>query len=415
MTDFQTRFSALFSPATLKTLGVGALGGLAAFFVTEPFGNDKDPAGFLEALWDTALWSGAIGVVLGAILLAYDNFNSLRGQWHRDLLPAIPTFGILGMLGGAAGQFFYSLLQTPSLDAVMRAGGWALMGAGIGLGIGTLRRDPVQASRGAWGGLLGGFLGGFLFNGLALLSDAGGGTLSRLVGLTLTGAAIAFGRLFVQEALKTAWLLGISTGPYEGKEAPLTKNRVSVGRDASNDIALFRDESVPPHLGELVFENGNWKWSGQSAKIDGVATQNAILKPDSVIEFGAAKFRFLDRSRHDTALSGTSPQVAPAPVRLRLRPLAPEAQWPILELPDAQNEAAIGRAPTCDFVLSAATVSSQHARLFRNSAGLQVRDDHSTNGTSINGQKIAPAIPITLREGDRVKFGEVEYSVETGA
>lgn len=409
MTDSSSRFSALLSPATLQTLAIGALGGLAAFLVTEPFGSHDEAGSFFEALWGTALWSGAIGVVLGAILLAYDNFNSLRGQWHRDLLPAVPVFGILGMLGGAAGQGFYSLLRVESLDAILRAGGWALMGAGIGLGIGTLRRDAVQAARGAWGGLLGGFLGGFLFNGIAALS---GDVSSRAIGLILTGAAIAFGRLFVQEALKTAWLLGISTGPYEGKEAPLTKNRVSVGRDASNDIALFRDESVPPHLGALVFEGGNWKWSGQNAVIDGIETQNAILKPDSVIEFGAAKFRFLDRSRQNPMAASPIAPIASPSSELKLRPLAFEMQWPILQL-ENQNEASIGRAPTCDFVLSAATVSSQHAKLFRSRAGLQLRDDHSTNGTVVNGHKIAPQTPVTLRAGDRVKFGEVEYIVET--
>ena len=292
----------------------------------------------------------------------------------------------------------------------MRAGGWALMGAGIGLGIGTLRRDAVQAMRGALGGLLGGLLGGFLFNGIAQTFEGDDGASARLVGLVLTGAAIALGRLFVQEALKSAWLLGISTGPYEGKEAPLTKNRVSVGRDASNDIALFRDESVPPHLGALVFEAGNWKWSGQDAKIDGIFAQNAILKPDSVIEFGAAKFRFLDRSRQIPL--PTNAPIAAARLDLRLRPLAREAHWPVLELAEGQNQASIGRAPTCDFVLSAATVSSQHATLLRTGAGLQLRDDHSTNGTLVGGQKIAPQTPVTLSAGNRVKFGEVEYRVE---
>ena len=106
MTASSSRFSAFFSLATLKTIAVGALGGLAAFGVTERLLPHGPSNSFVAALWSTSLWSGAIGVVLGAILLAYDNFNSLRGQWHRDLLPAIPVFGILGFLGGAAGQFF---------------------------------------------------------------------------------------------------------------------------------------------------------------------------------------------------------------------------------------------------------------------------------------------------------------------
>jgi hypothetical protein len=408
MIELQNRLGFLFSTATPKTLGIGALGGFLAFFLSEPLGGRGPTLGFFDAVWGTALWAGAIGVVLGAILLAYDNFSSLRGEWHRDLVPGLPLFFVLGMLGGAAGQIFYSLLRVDALDSIMRAGGWALMGAGIGLGIGTLRRDKTQASRGAMGGFLGGFLGGFVFNFLAAINSEGDGALSRLVGLMALGAAISLGRLVVQEALKTAWLLGISTGPYEGKEAPLTKNRVSVGRDASNDIALFRDETVPPQLGALIFENGSWKWSGENAKIDGIETKNAVLTPNCTIEFGGAKFRFLDRSRQ------ISPQSTPVatitkPISLELHPANPESPWPILKLSPSQKEARIGREPTCDFVLAEATVSSQHARIYESSAGLQLRDNHSTNGTRVNGEKIAPENLVTLRDGDRVAFGKIEY------
>ena len=399
------------SLSTLKTAGVGALGGFLAFLGTELFGSHGASADFWAAVWTTATWSSAIGVILGAVLLVYDNATSLRGIWHRDLPLGVPLFGILSFLGGIAGQLFYSVLRIPGLDSITRAGGWAVMGAAIGLGIGALRRDATQALRGAMGGLLGGFAGGFLFNSLAGISDAGNGAFSRMIALIITGAAIAFGRLLVQEALKSAWLLGISTGPYEGKEAPLTKNRVTVGRDASNDIALFRDETVPPQLGAFVFENG-WKWSGGIAKIDGVITQNAPLQPDSIIELGGAKFRFLDRSRHDVNTSVVAATAVPAPVapvRLVLRPASAEMPWPTIELGENQREATIGRAPTSDFVVSQATVSSDHARLFWNSNGMQLRDEHSTNGTTINGEKIAPGTLITLREGDKVSFGRVEY------
>ncbi|HEX8465546.1 MAG TPA: FHA domain-containing protein [Abditibacterium sp.] len=401
----------LLTPATLRTVGVGALGGFLAFFVTEQFGNRDGSSDFIAALRDTALWSAAIGVVLGATLLVYDNATSLRGVWHRDLPLGVPLFAILSFFGGVAGQLFYSILDVRALHSIIRAGGWALMGTAVGLGIGAVRLDGTQARRGAIGGLLGGFAGGFLFDGVAQMFPAGGGSVSRMLGLIITGAAIAFGRLLVQEALKSAWLLGISTGPYEGKEAPLTKNRVTVGRDASNDIALFRDETVPPQLGAFVFDSG-WKWNGGLAKIDGQITQNAPLHPDSIIELGGAKFRFLDRSRHDVNTSVVRQTAVPtpvAPVRLVLCPASAETTWPIIELAQNQREATIGRAPTSDFVIAQATVSSDHARIFWNSAGTQLRDEHSTNGTSINGEKVAAGTLITLREGDKVSFGRVEY------
>lgn len=79
---------------------VGAVGGLLAFLVAEPLGGRADIFDLWAVLWSTSLWSGTIGLVLGVILLAYDNANSLRGAWHRDLLPALPLFFLLGMMGG---------------------------------------------------------------------------------------------------------------------------------------------------------------------------------------------------------------------------------------------------------------------------------------------------------------------------
>lgn len=423
----------------MQALGVGALAGLIAFLVSEPVGNFAEQnAGFLAHLWSSMKWSGAIGAALGAALLVYDNLQSLRGAWARNMAVGVALFFVLGMLSGGAGQAFYAfagffLSQTETAswgERIARAIGWSFLGVGVGVGIGLLRRDSVQAWRGALGGLLGGFLGGFLFDALAQ-NSTGNGALSRGVGLVLMGAAIALGRFLVQEVLKSAWLLGISTGPYEGREAPLTKARVSVGRDAGCDIALLRDETVTPHHGALIFENGGWNWRGEVVKIDGLATQSAPLSANCVIEFGAAKFRFLDRSRHtaDVAVIAGLPPVQnrtqnqnptgnPTRILPPARPSHPVCLvlrsesallWPELRLAEGKSETTIGRAPGSDFVLSEATVSSHHARLFWSDVGLQLCDENSSNGTRVNGEKIAPGTRITLREGDRVAFGKVEY------
>lgn len=69
----------------------------------------------------------------------------------------------------------------------------------------------------------------------------------------------------------------------------------------------------------------------------------------------------------------------------------------------------VGRAPRADFVVDAALVSRVHCRLVLNHDGqLELEDLGSTNGTFVNGRKIDK---VTLRNGDKVKIGRVEFVV----
>jgi pSer/pThr/pTyr-binding forkhead associated (FHA) protein len=68
----------------------------------------------------------------------------------------------------------------------------------------------------------------------------------------------------------------------------------------------------------------------------------------------------------------------------------------------------LGRAPRADFVVDAALVSRLHCRLTLDDDGLGVEDLGSTNGTWVNGRKIARA---PLMAGDKLKVGRVEFSI----
>ncbi len=442
-------FSSRVSLASLWAAGAGALGGLLSFPVGEIVGNLTDAnAGapvenILQLVVSSAWWSGAIGLVVGAAILIYDNARSLRGQWHRDLPLGLPLFFALSFGGGAAGQIAYSVVQ----NSLTRGLGWALMGASIGAGVGILRRDTLQMARGAAGGALGGFIGGFIFDALTLVSDAGNGSFSRLVGQVIMGALIALLMRVVQDALKGAWLLGISTGPYEGKEYPLNTARVSVGREDSNAIALFREPDLPARMGELVFQNGGWCWQGQSTPLNGVPQTNAPLHPGDTIQLGVTRFRFQTRSAKASQTSQASqtfaappwtPDVSPAPPLAPASPLAPALQTAptqmepvaraqtvapppafglmalsgqLLRLPTLDAPVAIGRAADNALVLSDATVSSRHARLSWEGGALQLADVGSTNGTWVNGARLAPHAPRRLSVGDRVRFGQLDFTV----
>jgi pSer/pThr/pTyr-binding forkhead associated (FHA) protein len=72
------------------------------------------------------------------------------------------------------------------------------------------------------------------------------------------------------------------------------------------------------------------------------------------------------------------------------------------------NIKTIGRSPGAEFVVDAAMVSRLHCRLTAGATELQVVDLESTNGTFVNGQRVAQA---SLKEGDRLGVGRVELVV----
>jgi pSer/pThr/pTyr-binding forkhead associated (FHA) protein len=70
----------------------------------------------------------------------------------------------------------------------------------------------------------------------------------------------------------------------------------------------------------------------------------------------------------------------------------------------------IGRAEYCDMVIPDDSVSSQHAKLTRREGVWVLTDLGSTNGTTVDGEKIEGDIP--LAPGAFVKFGDVQLIFE---
>jgi pSer/pThr/pTyr-binding forkhead associated (FHA) protein len=82
----------------------------------------------------------------------------------------------------------------------------------------------------------------------------------------------------------------------------------------------------------------------------------------------------------------------------------------ILRLPKGAVKT-IGRAAEADFILDAPLLSRVHCRLTADaSAQLVVEDLESQNGTFVNGRRINRA---TLKAGDRLTVGRVEFTVQT--
>ncbi len=65
----------------------------------------------------------------------------------------------------------------------------------------------------------------------------------------------------------------------------------------------------------------------------------------------------------------------------------------------------VGRASTCDLVLTEKNVSGQHAAIEWTGGGWELQDLGSRNGTYVDGQKIGPETRTPLGQGAQLRFG----------
>lgn len=72
----------------------------------------------------------------------------------------------------------------------------------------------------------------------------------------------------------------------------------------------------------------------------------------------------------------------------------------------------IGRGRTADILLPHPAVSALHASLEPSGAHYTITDEGSTNGVLVNGARISPNRPKSLRDGDRVELGGFTLRLE---
>lgn len=118
------------------------------------------------------------------------------------------------------------------------------------------------------------------------------------------------------------------------------------------------------------------------------------------------------RRREAEGLTNDVPKSAlkPQEVSLVTRVTLPDGTFeqPLRVLPGGRR-LSVGRANDSDLHLDHASVSKIHAALLMNREGtLLVADTGSTNGTYINGRRIAYGEARQLEDGDVVGFGDVE-------
>ena len=71
----------------------------------------------------------------------------------------------------------------------------------------------------------------------------------------------------------------------------------------------------------------------------------------------------------------------------------------------------IGAIEANDLVIPSMTVSRYHAEIFARGGKIELKDLHSENGTSINGNRVESA-PLPVRAGDRIQIADIELVYE---
>ena len=100
--------------------------------------------------------------------------------------------------------------------------------------------------------------------------------------------------------------------------------------------------------------------------------------------------------------TGETVFMAPAEKRAMLTRMATNEMFTI----SSRTGAVIGRKPESTIALSNWLVSGTHARIFFKDGAFWLEDQHSTNGTTVNGQPLAANSPVQLSDGAKIVFAD---------
>ncbi|MBC7287511.1 MAG: FHA domain-containing protein [Armatimonadetes bacterium] len=281
----------------------GGLGGLLAWGILEPFVTDSAVESQMSVvLREMALFFGVLGACVGALIGAADGVTSanVRQALAGGGLGLVVGAGC-GAFGGVFGQVLYSSLgggksSNPLAQLLVRAAGWAVVGAGVGIAPGVLAKARKKIINGLLGGLAGGAIGGFLFDPIGAI--VGSGELSRLIGMASLGVAAGAAMGIVEQVTKQAWLV-ITGGPLTGKQFILYNPVTTVGRSYSCDIALVKDAALAElhcridrtHAQSVLLAHG-------PTFVNGRPVQRAVLRDGDTIQLGQTVLTYRERPVH---------------------------------------------------------------------------------------------------------------------
>ena len=203
------------------------------------------------------------------------------------------------------------------------------------------------------------------------------------------------------------------------QEFEISKAEITIGRGQTNDIVLQDSRVSRSHArfefhpdGEVVVVDLG---STNGVRVNGVRLEQVKLAPGDVVFIGGSQITHVKASADDQDMTIIDTEAdldrtiaeAVLPVSLndtsqdRLVICTPEKTWE-LELNDQVDSLSIGRSSNNSIVIEHPSVSRSHAQIVRDHRTFRLKDLGSSNGLSVNGQKVDE---IVLDDGISVRLG----------
>lgn len=253
------------------------------------------------------VWLGTFGILLGCVIAGWDAISARSIEKFLKLAVTSILFLVPATVVGAwLAQAAYDKL-TEGIDQysssvefqihISRGAAWAVFGVFLGGAIGASSLSSRRALQGAAGGLIGAFVGGFVFD--FIDTDSGNGVANRLIGMVITGVAIAVAMSLIEIASRQHWL-EIVSGGMAGKQFILHRDRTVVGSSPTCDITLIKDPSMAPR--HLQLDRVGPRLNARSFDGSGVVVVNGApistkeLEDGDMIQLGSTALRYRSRS-----------------------------------------------------------------------------------------------------------------------
>jgi uncharacterized protein YegL len=201
----------------------------------------------------TGLWAALIAIGAGIGLVVGQNRHLRRRPITLSQVMVVVLGGVLtGLTAGAAGQtLFYSLSGASAVVAIGRVVAWALMGCGVGYGMGFFVPNLCR-NRAALAGAAGGVCAAFAF--LTLVPMVGD-TIGRLLGAAILGLCTGLTTVLVEAVYRKAWL-EVHWSPKEKSSLALGDSPIVIGSDNDAHVLLPEADSPVPVMGRITLKGG---------------------------------------------------------------------------------------------------------------------------------------------------------------
>ena len=202
-----------------------------------------------------------------------------------------------------------------------------------------------------------------------------------------------------------------------GKEQPVRPGESVVGREADVSISdgrvSRRHATIINQHGQVTLEDLG---STNGTKVDGVrlgAGEKRILKGGETISLGGVEVRLAmpgETGVNATAVFGGNKTAAIA--------AAPRKETAPATLVGADGEhplragvSTFGRKADNDYQVPDSYVSGRHGQIEVTEHGVFLTDLGSSNGTFLNGAKLAPNMRTEVTPEDTIRLGSLEYTI----